>query len=68
MSPRHRQERLHSSFVVFYFVFSVVTVLRRESWYRFLYAQHGCSVYKIFSTNSFVIQNYFVILYQMNKI
>jgi len=24
--------------------------------------------YKIFSTNSFVIQNYFVILYQMNKI
>jgi hypothetical protein len=24
--------------------------------------------YKIFSTNSSVIQNYFVILYQMNKI
>jgi hypothetical protein len=28
----------------------------------------GILFYKIFSTNSFVIQNYFVILYQMNKI
>ena len=69
MPPRHRQERLHSSFVVFYFVFCVVTVLRRESWYRF-FGTPSMDVlfYKIFSTNSSVIQNYFVILYQMNKI
>ena len=47
----------------------VVTVLRRESWYRF-FGTPSMDVlfYKIFSTNSFVIQNYFVILYQMNKI
>ena len=34
-ASRHRQVRLHSSFVVVLFCVCVVTVLRRESWYRF---------------------------------